>query len=128
MAARFKKEYVLLPLLLAALAVPYAIVCVRYRGWRFLLFLLLWVLLPGGLLTTGILRLQLPSRGAKLLVSFFMGAALLIAQFYLLYMIGRLSLLPFVSPLLCVLLCAALQGKKAIRGVPGTRYLPGAAG
>lgn len=101
-----KSAAVLLVLAALMLGVPWGIVLVRYQGWRFVLYLLFWTLLPGCMVVERIIKLSFPV-DIRLLVGFFTGGGMLIAEFFVLYALGALWLLRWVNPVLTVILLLA---------------------
>ncbi len=104
-------ETVLSTVILCALAAGTVFFCVRYELSAFLLYLVVYILLPGLLLSVFLFPRAVLCWRRRLLLSFYAGAVALVGEFYLLCAFGAPDAIAYVNPLLSLVMLAAARGR-----------------
>jgi len=96
-----KKSYIFITAIFLLIMPPVTKVILHYNGWKFLLYLVLWVFLPG----ITFIRLFFGNKISDeqtVLFGFWTGAASLMLQYYPLQLSGNIGLIKFINPVLFI--------------------------
>ncbi len=72
-----------------------------YNGWKFLIFLIIWVYLPGNFLTDKLTH-GFYTLCERILLNFFSGMFFLFIQYYIFFSINQMSLIVYINPVLAL--------------------------
>ncbi len=83
---------------------PMAIVCTRYDGLYFLLYLAFWVMAPGYLFLHFFKKnhLECKSTALAFVYAFLLGSALLFIEFFTLHAFSAIEFIKYINPILCI--------------------------
>ncbi len=84
--------------LIGLICIPLGITIVRYSAWKMAAFLLFWILCPGVFVDKYIWKQDYEDFLMTVFSGFFMGMALIFAEWFVLYVLGLRQLISFINP------------------------------
>ncbi len=90
---------------LLLIAAPVVVVCNRYHGLYFLLYLFFWVMLPGYLFLHILKQncLECKTKTLGFIYAFLLGSVSLFLEFFILHLLNFIELIKFINPILSII-------------------------
>ncbi len=95
---------------LILICVPLIIVCARYDGLFFLLYLMFWVMMPGYLFlfTLKKHKLECKTKSLAFIYAFLLGSSSLFVEFFILHLFGFINLINYINPIISLIFAILL--------------------
>ncbi len=90
---------------LILIALPLLVVCARYDGLNFLLYIAFWVMIPGYFLLQGFTKqgLACKTNSLSFIYAFILGSGSLFIEFFILHLFNGIELIKYINPAICII-------------------------